>query len=105
MTAHVPTLVAPADWTFAEVVAAATVSGDYAWTPDGWHWLGSAVGPAAGELAADEGRWLDVAQAVNRGDHDRAGTRSAVEALLIGLRGIRHPECQRAAERLRGIMK
>ena len=78
---------------------------DYARDPaEGWRSLGSAVGRAPGELAADEAPWLAVAEAVNRGDHDRVGTRSELEALLIGVRGIRHPDCQRAAKRLRGML-
>jgi len=78
---------------------------DYARDPaESWRSLGSAVGRAPGELAADEAPWLAVAEAVNRGDHDRVGTRSAVEAVLIGVRGIRHPDCQAAAERLRGML-
>jgi hypothetical protein len=63
-----------------------------------------AVGPSPNALPPDQPPWLEVARAVNAGQHDLAETRSEVQALLWGVRSIRHPECQTAAERLRGLL-
>ena len=54
----------------------------------------------AGRLSADQKPWLGIAQRVLEGEFDK-GTRSLLKSLVIGLRGISHPRCQEATDRLR----
>ena len=51
-------------------------------------------------LAPDCAPWLHIARQVLCGEFNGA-TRSTVESLVIGLRGIAHPLCQQALARLR----
>ena len=46
--------------------------------------------------------WLHVARQILAGEFDGAD-RSTVESLTIGVRGIRHPLCQQALNRLNGM--
>ena len=59
------------------------------------HWLGG----RAARLREDEIPWLHVARQILAGEFDGAD-RSTRESLMIGLRSIQHPDCQRALERL-----
>lgn len=63
--------------------------------PELLSWL---EGKAAG-LGEDERPWLHVARQVLGGEFECC-CRSMRESLTIGLRSIRHPDCQRALERL-----
>jgi len=51
-------------------------------------------------LSADQTPWLGVAERVLAHEFEHADD-STVESLTIGLRGIRHPICQKALARLR----
>ena len=51
-------------------------------------------------LTSDCAPWLHIARQVLCGEFD-GGSRSTVESLVIGLRGIAHPSCQQAVARLR----
>ena len=51
-------------------------------------------------LTPDCAPWLHIARQVLCGEFDGA-TRSTVESLVIGLRGISYPVCQQALTRLR----
>jgi len=53
------------------------------------------------KLLDDEIPWLHVARQVMAGEFQGAD-RSTRESLTIGLRAIKHPECQSAATRLSG---
>lgn len=53
-------------------------------------------------LAPDEVPWVHVARQVLAGEFD-TGSRSLLESLLIGLRGIQHPDCQRARLKLEAL--
>ena len=55
-------------------------------------------------LPPDCAPWLHVARQVLEGEWNNAN-RSEVESLTIGLRGIQHPTCRRALERLRTYSK
>jgi len=50
-------------------------------------------------LSPDCAPWLHVARQVLNGEFDNADG-STVESLTIGLRGIHHPDCQAALDRL-----
>ncbi len=50
-------------------------------------------------LPPDQAPWLHVARQVLAGEFEGAD-RSTVQSLVIGLRSIRHSDCQRALERL-----
>lgn len=54
----------------------------------------------AASLPPDQAAWLPVARQILAGEFEGAD-RSTVESLTIGLRGIRHPVCDRALEWLR----
>jgi hypothetical protein len=100
-------LVAPVSCPFWEVVAglpADAPGGDYARSAEGWRYLGRSVGRGPGELRPDEAPWVEVAEAVNAGNHDGLEHRSEIQALLIGVRSVPHPECRRAAKRLAGML-
>jgi hypothetical protein len=58
-------------------------------------------------LRPDEIPWLNIArQVMDDADGEFAGAdRSTVESLTIGLRGINHPLCRRALERLKGTTR
>ena len=54
----------------------------------------------AHNLPADCAPWLHVARQILEGEFDGAD-RSTVESLTIGLRGIKHPLCEKALSSLR----
>ncbi len=51
-------------------------------------------------LTPDQKPWLRIAQRVLEGEFDK-GTRSLLKSLVIGLRGVAHPRCHEATDRLR----
>lgn len=53
-------------------------------------------------LAPDCAPWLHVARQVLAGEFDGAD-RWTLESLAIGLRGIQHPQCEKALARLRSV--
>ena len=55
-------------------------------------------GQAAG-LPMDQAAWLPVARQIMAGEFEGAD-RSTVQSLVIGLRSIQHPDCQRALVRI-----
>ena len=58
---------------------------------------------AEARLAPDERAWLPVAAQILAGEWD-SGTRSEIESVLIGVRGIAHPLCQQARARLETLL-
>ncbi len=52
-------------------------------------------------LPPDCAPWLHISRQILAGEFDGADN-STVESLNIGVRGIRHPLCQQAVERLKG---
>ena len=53
----------------------------------------------AAHLTPDCAPWLHVARQILAGEFD-GSDRSMIASLCIGLRNIKHPDCQRAVERL-----
>ena len=54
----------------------------------------------AAHLTPDCAPWLHIARQVLAGEFD-GSDRSMIASLCIGLRNIKHPDCQHAIERLR----
>ncbi len=61
------------------------------------------LGVEAARLPLDQKPWLRIAQRVLEGEFDK-GTRSLLKSLVIGLRGIAHPRCHEATDRLRRVL-
>ena len=55
--------------------------------------------PSDAILPSDQAAWLPVARQILAGEFEGCD-RSTVQSLVIGLRSIQHPDCQRALERL-----